>query len=857
MREVIKNNHFGFQQIFCLFIISLFLISSINGIACNYFPQSMDYKNNRELNLTSDSNRYSSINLSNGLLNNIGKKTLDVLEKNKPKYRYSDTFKKNEILFSLSDISSEFLFLNELPNKKWYHGGVAGAPLLPMRKYRLLLPPNSNPNDVSFEILNSSAKEIIGKYEILSAPYPTTQLVEEIIIAKSNELALFYQQNCFWPESFIHSFKVQQMRSAIIVEFEYYPFQYNPVTKTVIQNYEVDLSIKWAKQDNSLEADPLTKKFLEKYEFAIDNYEEMIPYYQTTDIDTINDNILIESPHSDIPRSTYLIITTNAIEANSEILDDFIRYKQVLGFNVEVITEDEFGIETGKNRALNIRSWLIDHYTSDSIEYVLLIGNPDPDSEEYPDDEYGDIPMMMCWPTTIGDPLLGQAPTDYFYADLTGDWDSDGDGLYGEYGYNTGVDFAPEVYVGRIPVYDNDYSSLDFILNQTIYHHVNAGDEKFKILEPMAISNYAQENGTAIARSDSLNCPEEVFYGIVNRVGMMDTVLYEQEGLLSVSSDAFHYGQPLTRENVISEFNEGHGAIFWWGHGSYTGAYRKYWSSDDGDTIPEDFEMTWEPFINSSDMSQLENDQPSFVYQSSCLNGCPEISENLGYALLKRGAAIGTISASRVSYYVAGTWRDYFWLSFSDNTGIGYKYFENLLKKNMTNGEAIFLSKYLGGDSLGYGSWMNRMVFNLYGDPQIDYWGSAHPEIANPIPCDSLKRKNSDISLSVKVIDPDNDALNVAFYNATDYSLFCLKLAVPSGSTVTIKLLDIEFSKTYSWFVIISDGQVYKQSNIWNFSIERSVFPTWLMIVLPVIGTAVIMGIAVATFVFLRKKKKK
>ena len=55
-------------------------------------------------------------------------------------------------------------------------------------------------------------------------------------------------------------------------------------------------------------------------------------------------------------------------------------------------------------------------------------------------------------------------------------------------------------------------------------------------------------------------------------------------------------------------------------------------------------------------MSSLDNGKPAFFYQSSCENSYLELSNNLGYALLKSGAVISTMSASRVSWYGVGTW---------------------------------------------------------------------------------------------------------------------------------------------------------------------------------------------------------
>jgi hypothetical protein len=130
----------------------------------------------------------------------------------------------------------------------------------------------------------------------------------------------------------------------------------------------------------------------------------------------------------------YVIITTNDILANSDRLEGFIRLKERFGYSVLVVTETEFNGLTGpppNGRAEKIRQWLINNYVSLGIDYVLLIGNPDPDNPINASDSVGDIPMKMCWPR-IHEHSYRDYPTDHFYADLTGNWNLDGDAFYGE-----------------------------------------------------------------------------------------------------------------------------------------------------------------------------------------------------------------------------------------------------------------------------------------------------------------------------------------------------------------------------------------------------------------------------------------
>jgi len=141
-------------------------------------------------------------------------------------------------------------------------------------------------------------------------------------------------------------------------------------------------------------------------------------------------------------RFDYVIVTTRAIRDASTRLDEFVWHKESLGFSVRVITEDDYESLVGPypdGRAERIRKWLQTHYQEMGIRYVLLIGNPEPDDPMYTQDIVGDIPMKQVWHRLAGE-RSGAAVnngffwgdvTDWYYADLTGNWDVNGDGFYG------------------------------------------------------------------------------------------------------------------------------------------------------------------------------------------------------------------------------------------------------------------------------------------------------------------------------------------------------------------------------------------------------------------------------------------
>jgi len=547
-------------------------------------------------------------------------------------------------------------------------------------------------------------------------------------------------------------------------------------------------------------------------------------------------NILPANNEDTYPNKTYLIITTNAIKANSGMLDDFVRYKQASGFRVQVITEDDYGPQVGKLRAINIRNYLRYHYEEDNIQFALLIGDPDPDIEGEID-SVGDIPMMYCYPRS-GMKNANATATDYFYADLTNDWDIDGDGLFGESDDDySGPDFHAEVLVGRIPVYGNNYGDLDDILFNIIHHHStnnDPGEWKKNFLLAMAMLNYDNENNNGDSRTDGLNFPERVCDDIIYPINEANEVhvQHEREGENPVPTNVYEYDEPINMNNFINAFNDGFiandgaGFVFWYAHGSSTSAQRKIWDDDANfNGIPEGDEIEWVNFIDSNHVNQLDTNHPSFFYLASCLCGRPEIPNNLGYELLKSGAAVSTISSSRVSWYCTGVWDpQIFWQVETDNVGIGYQYMHYLIELGLCAGKALYLATYDGSDDENYrgNSWMNKMNFNLYGDPQMRYWWSVPPNPpTNPMPSESANNVDLNPTLSIDVSDNTDFDVNVVFYDASDDSLIGYDTDVQSGDTANVTWYNLNGSTTYQWYAIVGDGQAVIKSSEYSFTTKN------------------------------------
>ena len=624
--------------------------------------------------------------------------------------------------------------------------GAPGNPQLPCKIYNIALPPTANFQKLTIQIQSIDQEILPGTYDIAPAPPCAAAVKGKTTVSWGKNTNILggkniniYNADSFFGEC-VKLLPASQMRKWQYTRVQFCPFQYNPVSKKLALTKAVTVELVWSKkthneaygqeiseirksrkllQDNK--ADRQVKEFLYNVIQAGAMYDQA-----EAEIEEYEAEISVRAGIPSVGISAapgvfynYVIITTNEIEANLNNLNTFKSHLVNCGLSPLVITEDEYGSLTGQapnGTAEKIRQWLINNYIEYQIEYVLLVGDPHPAS--------GDVPMKMCYPYQDGE--YDECPTDYFYADLTGNWDLNGDQYFGTFNNDNatgGVDFAQEVAVGRIPLISGNYAAVDGILQKIMDYENASGDLSWreKLLMPMAESNHTNEDGNDYSLTDGRDLPEDTIDGYASGAEFAHCVFYEKAGLEPVPDNAAydnttHTG--ISSAAVLNEWQNAYGCVFWWGHGSETGVYRKYWNTDDGDGIPEAPEMLWPAFFTTANCGSLDDSKPSIVYQSSCNNGYPEDANNLGYALLKAGA-VATVSASRVSWYMLGNW---FHTSNPDNTNIGFVFMENIISNNDPVGKALFNAKnetILSSNYWDGQSWMNRMDFNLYGAPHV------------------------------------------------------------------------------------------------------------------------------------------
>ncbi|MCK4404078.1 MAG: hypothetical protein KAW02_03215 [candidate division Zixibacteria bacterium] len=590
---------------------------------------------------------------------------------------------------------------------------VPGKPMLPAKNFLIALPPGARVRSV--EVKGIGAKLLPGTYQImptppimpLADPHQYQELVEEMRLEWERNTQAVYSSDQAYPKERGKLTSSGSLRKYSYASVSFYPFSYHPQSGRLIHYDAAQINVKYElPSPGSVEAEEM-EEF--KWDTLADerasrlfvNYHQIKDLYQPTG----------PEPKAWQQTYDYVIITTSDL-SSAITSSDFPDWKASLGYSVRFVltTDSEITSQPGGDLAEKIRNFLRYNYIPWGIEYVLLVG------------DYVTIPMRYCYPGG------SEVPTDYYYADLshpdTASWDSDGDGVYGEYGQDS-PDFLAEVSVGRIPT--NNTSRITYTLNKLVAFEQDTGAWKNQALHAGAILAFANQDYSDLPLVDGCRSLHSIETDLMN--GWMVSHYSEQAGLASSTCP----WPALSEVTFTDDWRNGQYAVVnWAGHGSPSGAGRIVWFWDDGDGVPETHdpsEITHYAFI--SIYSDLEDDHPSIVFAISCNVGYPEpnVQGNLGIDLLTKpgfGSSVGVISATR------GAAAAVYW----DSVGGGAESMCYEFNRYMINGpngpekvgNALYDSKFYCNQNYAwdhYYEYMNMFGFNLYGDPSLAREGAV------------------------------------------------------------------------------------------------------------------------------------
>ncbi len=139
----------------------------------------------------------------------------------------------------------------------------------------------------------------------------------------------------------------------------------------------------------------------------------------------------------------YILITNRELEP---YFSEYIQWKNQKGIRAKSVTVEWIKANyKGIDVPDEIRKFIKFAYENWGVKWVTLAGDAI--------DDYTVIPCRYAYALTAGVGLHGREnnlPCDLYYADLDGNWNSNGNDKYGEVGDD--VNMIPEVYVARLPV---------------------------------------------------------------------------------------------------------------------------------------------------------------------------------------------------------------------------------------------------------------------------------------------------------------------------------------------------------------------------------------------------------------------
>ena len=317
----------------------------------------------------------------------------------------------------------------------------------------------------------------------------------------------------------------------------------------------------------------------------------------------------IRPPKSSYEGYRYLII---APQTAMVAVQDFADYKESKGFLVDLVSLEEILTSSpGEDDPEKIRNYLVG-YSALTLEreFVLLVGSIDT------------IPMRIAH-TDPNDHDASDVPTDFYYEDLTGNWDADGDGYFGEYGEDMNQateDYGAEVYVGRIPWDENE--QIQSICSTIIQYEEDTS----------ARMKHALVAGATIEFDCDTSIPMNMAKVLIfNPSGYATTTLYENCPSANPDYD-------LTMENFLWQWDTiNPGVVFMFSHGN-----------PHASTLGPG--SWWEHYIDINNLPQGE--QPAVVSGFGCAIGSPDsYLPSLGRTLVRDGIAASFLGASRNTWY--------------------------------------------------------------------------------------------------------------------------------------------------------------------------------------------------------------
>ena len=354
-------------------------------------------------------------------------------------YKQAFTFNKENFNFEKIndfDLVSIPIYQEE---KDYGFSREIGKPQLPFRIVHLLLPSGKEISRIT--IISKESEYLDGEYSIYPAQPP------QILSKPENEIEFIqpskeiYESSQAYPDEIVKIAKRGYLSGYNIGSLLIYPLQYIPKKKKLIFHSKIEIEISYKDTEES----PIHFSKRTDYAETIlkNTVKEMVK--NSTDVPEFLPRNNIKNSNLPDEDHLYVIITTDDLISSFQPLSE---WKLKKGLSATIVTTSWIYSEySGIDEAEKIRNFIIDAYENWGTLWVLLGGDINQVAYRTAfafDCEYGEY-----WENFI--------PCDLYFSDLDGDWNANGNDIYGELDDN--IDMYPDVMIGRASVQNTSEAS--------------------------------------------------------------------------------------------------------------------------------------------------------------------------------------------------------------------------------------------------------------------------------------------------------------------------------------------------------------------------------------------------------------
>lgn len=312
-----------------------------------------------------------------------------------------------------------------------------GAPPLPVFTSEIIIPYQKKVTDVDVEF---EGKELLAR-DISLEKTKVKVLCEDLGEDKIDES---FSESEYPKNKVDHDiFKIRgyQVMSIRLIPFEYYPERGNVWN---FDSAEVNIELKDSEKNSDLYR-------------GLPRDRKMINDMVESPDDVVLSSYPDAEPSNTLQTTEYLMITTSALESSFQTLIDHKESRGV-STSVELVSDIESNYN-GVDTQEKIRNCIKDYYNNEGTTFVALAGDTT--------DESGNdiVPHRGLYAdSSSGGGCEDEVPSDYYFAGLDGDWNANGNDVYGEWADEP--DWGMEVWVGRIPAQDT--TEADTLIDKII-----------------------------------------------------------------------------------------------------------------------------------------------------------------------------------------------------------------------------------------------------------------------------------------------------------------------------------------------------------------------------------------------------